>query len=392
MTTKTKEPTGGKGSSGGETGVKKGRKPPKKAAKVAKGGKKVTLKDVAELVGLSPATVSVVLNRSPVADSIPRETQERVIEGARKLNYRPNYMARSLRSQRSFTVGVLLAEILGGYAGGILSGIERRLMQEGYFYLVGSHRTKDDLLSEYIELLKDRQVEGFILVATPLERPPGLPTVAIAGHKPLEGVSNVVLDHDRAAVLALEHLVALGHRRIALFKGHPDSADTEERWRANLETVDRFGIESPQDLRIQLSDPEGKVFTPEDAYLEGYSVGRELLDRGVDFTALFAFNDVSAIGAMRAFLDAGLRIPEDVSVVGFDDIQSAAFQNPGLTTVRQPLFEMGELATKILLERLSKGGTGPEVLNVEPQLIVRGSTGPAPKLSRTRKARAKGIG
>lgn len=345
--------------------------------KTQKKTKAVTLKAVAEHVGLSTATVSVVLNRSPVADSIPAETQERVFAAARELKYRPNYMARSLRSQRSFSVGVLVPEIIDGYAVGVMSGIETLLLREGYFYLVASHRSKDDLLEEYLQLLKDRLVEGFILVATTLDKPPGLPTAAVAGHRSHDDLTNVILDHDRAIFLALEHLAELGHERIAFFKGHAHSSDTEDRWQAILEVAARLGLDVLSELTLQLSgDPTGKVFSPQEGYQEGYAFGQRLLDREVDFSALFAFNDVSAIGAMRAFLDAGLKVPEDVSIVGFDDILSAAFQNPGLTTVRQPLREMGEMAARTLLDRLGHDTPMPEVLTIAPELVVRGSTAP----------------
>jgi LacI family transcriptional regulator, galactose operon repressor len=341
------------------------------------GTKAVTLKDVAESLQLSPSTVSLVLNRSPVAESIPEETQNRVFAAARELNYRPNYLARSLRRQRSHSVGVLVPELSEGYAAGILSGIEDHLVLHGYFQLVTSHRDKAHLVGEYLDMLQDRSVEGFILVATPIDASPVLPTAAIAGHRKLDGVTNVVIDHDFAAKLALAHLTELGHERIAFFKGQATNADTEDRWRANLEVADAFGLEVHPDLTLQLSDAAGpQVFPKEQGYEEGYAFGQLLLDRGVDFTALFAFNDTSAIGAMRAFLDAGLRVPEDVSVVGFDDIQSAAFQNPSLTTVRQPLAQMGEIAARSLLQRIASGDSKPESLTVQPQLVVRDSTGP----------------
>jgi LacI family transcriptional regulator len=349
----------------------------------------VTLKTVAAHVGLSPATVSLVLNDSPVASSIPAETKERVIAAARELDYRPNYLAQSLRRQRSFSVGVLVPEISEGYAASVIGGIEEHLLQEGYFYLVGSHRFKGDLLGEYLDLLRDRLVEGYVLVNTPLEKSPGLPAVAVSGHRTLDGVTNVAIDHECAATLALDHLVELGHERIAFFKGHPGSLDTEDRWQAIESAAKARGVTVRPELTLQLSSKLGDMaFSPEDGYQEGYVFGQRLLATGEGFTTLFAFNDVSAIGAMRAFLDAGLRIPEDVSVVGFDDIQSAAFQNPSLTTVRQPLREMGAIAARTLLERLG-GGACPPTVMVEPELVVRGSTGPRKSDVRARRRRAR---
>ncbi|MDH5423347.1 MAG: LacI family transcriptional regulator, partial [Acidimicrobiia bacterium] len=189
----------------------------------------VRLKDVADDLGLSPATVSLVLNRSPVADSIPRRTHERVFAAAERLNYRPNLLARSLRSQRTYSIGVLVPEISEGYAAGIMRGIEHHLSDKGYFYLLASHRSRGDLLEEYLAVLQDRSVEGFILLASRLEQTPPLPAVAVSNHQHLPGVTNVVVDHDLAAKLALRHLTDLGHEDIAVFPGAPDNADAEDR-------------------------------------------------------------------------------------------------------------------------------------------------------------------
>lgn len=339
-----------------------------------------TLKDLASHLDLSPATISLVLNKAPAAEAIPKETQSRVFEAARLLGYRPNYLARSLRNRRSHSIGVLVPEISDPYAAEIVSGIESHLLGAGYHYLVTSHRrSTPTLLEEDLELFADRAVDGMILVATELHEAPSLPAVVISGHVRLPGVANVVIDHDRAASLALSHLMELGHRRIAFFKGQPGSSDTEDRARAIAEAGATLGLELIPELTLQLSgeDP-GEVFSPDDAFQEGYAFGRRLLERKTPFTALFAFDDASAIGAIRAFIDAGLRVPEDVSVVGFDDIQNAAFYNPRLTTVRQPLREMGQIAARVLLDTLDgKPPADGSFVVLEPQLIVRDSTGPA---------------
>ncbi len=339
-----------------------------------------TLKDLASHLHLSPATISLVLNRSPVADGIPEETHKRVFEGARELGYRPNYIAVSLRSRRTNTIGVLVPEVSDPWAAEIVSGIESHLLANDYYYLVTSHRrSTPKLLQDDLELLARRAVDGMILVATELRDPPLLPAVVISGHTRQEGLSNVVIDHDRAARLVLTHLKELGHRRIALFRGQPGSSDTEDRARAIFQAAASLGLTIPPELTLQLSgEGEDQVFTPDAAYQEGYAFAKKLLGRRVDFTALFAFDDASAIGAIRALLDAGLRVPEDVSVVGFDDIQNAAYHNPRLTTVRQPLREMGQIAARVLLERINN----PELSDgtfvvVDPELIVRDSTGPA---------------
>jgi DNA-binding LacI/PurR family transcriptional regulator len=282
-----------------------------------------TLKDLAGHLRLSPATISLVLNHSPVAAAIPEETQQRVFAAARELGYRPNYIAVSLRSKRTNSIGVLVPEVSDPWAAEIVSGIESHLLANDYHYLLTSHRrSTPKLLEDDVELLTRRAVDGMILVATELHEPPLLPTVVISGHIRVAGLSNVVIDHDRAARLALTHLKELGHRRIALFRGQPGSSDTADRSRAIFKAAASLGVEIPPELTLQLSgEGEDEIFTPDAAYQEGYAFARKLLGRRVKFTALFAFDDASAIGAIRAFLDAGLRVPEDVSVVGFDDIR-----------------------------------------------------------------------
>src|SRR6202166_3377518 len=175
-------------------------------------GAGVSLKHLAEHLGLSQAAVSFVINRSPAAKSIPPRTQELIRAAARELNYRPNHLARSLRQQRSFTIGVVVPEISEGYAALVLSGIEDHLLQEGYFYFVVSHRHRNDLIEEYPRLLQQRAVDGLILVDTPCRESISLPMVAVSGHRHLPGVTNISLNHSRAAQLALQHLSSLGHR------------------------------------------------------------------------------------------------------------------------------------------------------------------------------------
>src|SRR5215470_12921863 len=170
----------------------------------------VSLKALAEHLGLSPATVSLVINRSPAAKSIPQRTQDRIRAAARELNYRPNFVARSLRQQRSFTIGVVVPEISEGYAALVMSGVEDHLLQEGYFYFVVSHRHRSDLIDEYPRLLQQRAVEGLIAVDTVCPEALRIPVVAVSGHRDVPGVTNVVLNHRTAASLAIEHLIKLG--------------------------------------------------------------------------------------------------------------------------------------------------------------------------------------
>jgi DNA-binding LacI/PurR family transcriptional regulator len=331
----------------------------------------VTLKAVAQYLGLTPGTVSAVLNDSPSARSIPQETKNRIRAAAQELNYRPNFFARTLRNKRTYTIGVIAEEIGDSYSSPIISGIEQYLRQREYFFLTVVHRHDPALLSRYSQLLSERGVEGIITVDTTVHEAPMLPTVAIAGHKKLKGVTNIVLDHHRAAILALNHLKDLHHERIAFMKGNPISSDAADRWNAIGQVAAQTGIQIDPDLTVQIDadDPTPKL---------GYPFTKQLLARNKPFTAIFAYNDISAIGAIRALQEQGLRVPQDVSVLGFDDIPGAAFHTPSLTTVRQPLNRMGEVAAQTLLDRIEGRREYPSEIAIEPELVVRESTAQAP--------------
>src|SRR5579872_7011989 len=181
----------------------------------------ITLKAVAQHVGLTPGTVSAVLNDSPSARSIPQETKNRIHAAAKELNYRPNFFARTLRNKRTYTIGVIAEEIGDSYSSGIISGIEQYLRQRDYFFLTVVHRHDAVLLTRYSQMLSERGVEGIITVDTTVQDAPALTTVAVAGHKKLKGVTNIVIDHENAANLALKHLKSLCHKHIAFMKGNP---------------------------------------------------------------------------------------------------------------------------------------------------------------------------
>jgi DNA-binding LacI/PurR family transcriptional regulator len=340
------------------------------AKKVGQKPEVITLKAVAHYLGLTPGTVSAVLNDSPSARSIPQETKNRIHAAAKELNYRPNFFARTLRNKRTYTIGVIAEEIGDSYSSPIISGIEQYLRVRNYFFLTVVHRHDVSLLNRYSQLLSERGVEGIITVDTTVQEAPILPTVAIAGHKQLKGVTNIVLDHDRAAVLALNHLKDLKHERIAFMKGNPLSSDSQDRWEAICRVAKEIGVAIDPELTVQIKSDDP---TP----MLGYPFTKELLARKKPFTALFAYNDISAIGAIRAIHEEGLRVPQDISVMGFDDIPGAAFHTPSLTTVRQPLKRMGEVAAQSLVERIEGKKEYPSEIAIEPELVVRESTAKA---------------
>jgi len=331
----------------------------------------VTLKAVGELVGVTASTVSAVLNNSSAARSVPDRTKKRILEAARALDYRPNFFARSLRASRTYMVGVILQEIGDAYGSVVVSGIERYLRQKNVFFLTVAHRHDTKLLESYSTVLRERGAEGLITVDTVLSEHPGLPTIAVAGHQKIKGVTNVVLDHRHAAALALTHLLELGHTNIAFMKGSPLSADSHDRWIAICEVAAKLGIRMQPELVIEL---QGDDPTPN----LGYPFAKQLLQRKREFTALFAYNDISAIGSICAFQESGVRVPQDVSVVGFDDIQTAAYMVPALTSVRQPLLQMGQTAARTLLEEIEGRTKYVAEIVIKPELVVRQSTARPP--------------
>jgi LacI family transcriptional regulator len=313
-----------------------------------------------------------VLNNSPSAAHIPEHTRERILTAARELKYQPNFLARSLRKQRTYTLGII-ANDLGdvAYSPMVIAGIEKVARQRNYFFLTGVHNHQAELLERYSSMLIQRGVEGLITVDLNLEFSTQLPTVAVSGHGNQPGVTNVVLDHHRAVTLALQHLSSLGHKDIAFMRGHAGSADSATRWQAVLDAACGVGVAVRPELTVQL---EAEEFSPE----IGYVFAMKLLERRKPFTALFAYNDLSAIGAIRAFQERGMVVPHDVSVVGFDDIPGAAYHFPSLTTVRQPLGRMGEIAAETVIERIEGKEDYPAEIAVEGELIIRESTTKAP--------------
>lgn len=269
------------------------------------------------------------------------------------------------------SVGVIAPDLSEGYFTLVMSGVEEALLRSHYFYFTANHYWDPELMRQYPRLLMERAVDGFLLLNTPATVQTPLPVVSISAHNKMEGISDIVLDHSKAAELALSHLHKLGHSKIAFMRGPEIIPDTEHRWAGILEAARGLKIAVRPELCLQLgSDNTSPEF--------GYVPMKTLLARSRDFSAIFCFNDIAAIGAIRAIYDAGLRVPEDISVVGFDDILSAAYQRPSLTTVRQPLREMGNKGAQMLLDMIEHPDAEAIAETVmQPELIVRESTGPA---------------
>jgi len=338
--------------------------------------KSLSLKELSAALQLSQSTVSRIVNGEGDKYRISRETQQRVLRAAAKHGYTANTVARSLRLKRTHTVGVIVPEISEGYSTAVLGGIEDELLKDGFYYFVVSHRHRPDLLEGHPRMMLSRAVEGIIAVDTPIDEDLPIPVVAVSGHKQREGVLNIELDHAQAAHLALSHLKSLGHSRIAFIKGQAVSSDTYRRWQAIVHAAKDLGIVIDPQLVVQLESIEPGPGP-------GTEVTHRLLQAGRPFTAIFAFNDLTAIGAILALREASLRVPRDVSVVGFDDVLAASTNSPPLTTIHQPLRSMGQVAASTLL-RLIRDDTPhpqPSTLVVYPRLIVRKSTAHAAGLN-----------
>src|SRR6201993_5171925 len=334
-------------------------------------GHRITLRKLAEHLGLSRTTISMILNDVSEAARFPESTRKRVVESAKRLGYRPNYFARSLGRKRSYLIGVIAPDFGNGFEAAVLSGFERRLLNTGYTSFISTHLWSPELLQRHVETLCDRGAEGLLLINSTPGESPGIPAVTICTDRSPIWSTRVSIDNAFGIGAAINHLAGLGHKDIAFIKGPEGSGDTEERWNAVLSTCKALGVRVDPRLTIQLERLEPGTRQTE----AGRIAAEGLLRRGRPFTALVAFNDISALGAMTALRDAGHEVPEDVSVMGFDDIEFASIAYPPLTTVRQPLHEMGATAAELLLRKLAKDEV-IENIRVRPELIVRSSTGP----------------
>ena len=318
----------------------------------------VTIRDVAKESGFSSTTVSIVLNNAPLARYIPGTTKKRIERAAKKLGYRPNLFARSLRSKRSHTVGVMVFDMTDPYCTLILRGIENSLYQLSYLPILTDVHNERPRFERYLEMLLDRRVEALIIVANwlfvnievlaDLEKS-SLPTVTIGRELPTDAFSSVIVDNEAGAHMGVEHLHSLGHRRIAFIRGPKTLGDSAPRWKGIRAFAKASGLDLDPRLIVDLPESREAV----SSFEAGYKLTEQLLHQKTPFTALMAFDDMSAFGAIRALGKAGLRVPEDCSVIGFDDVAPAALCTPALTTVRQPMEAMGAMAVSIVMDGIN---------------------------------------
>jgi LacI family transcriptional regulator len=343
----------------------------------------VTIRDVAKESGFSSTTVSIVLNSAPLSRYIPDDTKKKIERAATKLGYRPNQFARSLRSKRSHTVGVMVFDMTDPYCTMVLRGIENTLYQASFLPILTDVHNERSRFERYLEMLLDRRIEGLIVLANwlfldinllaDLEKS-SIPTAMIGFELKTDSISSVIVDNALGGHLALDYLYALGHRKIAFIRGPKGLTDSAPRWRGIRQSARKNDLELNPKLIVEL--PESR--DPLSSFESGCKLTQQLLSRKLPFTALVAFDDMSAFGAIRALNKAGLRVPEHCSVVGFDDVAASSLCTPALTTVRQPMESMGASAGGIVVESiqaaLEKRKIKASHRKVAPEMVVREST------------------
>ncbi len=327
-----------------------------------------TIREVAQLAGVSYATVSHVVNKTRF---VSQDTRERVLAAMEQLHYRPNAIARSLRRGKTNTIGLVLPDSSNPFFAEMSRHIEDGAFKSGYNVILCN--TEGDVQRElfYVDVLSKKQVDGIIFVAAG-DRTDSIkfllsqeiPVVMIDRYLPNIDVDAVLTDNRQGGYLATKHLLDLGHTRIGCISGPTNITASSERITGYHQALTEAGI--PYDESLLLRGD----YHPQ----SGMESTRRLLKMGPRPTAVFALNDLMALGALRAATEAHLSVPEDLAIVGFDDIELARFTNPSLTTIAHPKKEIGLHAVNLLVERTASKDKPPCRMVLSPELIIRGST------------------
>lgn len=337
----------------------------------------ITLRDVARECGCSPATVSIALNGAPLARFLAPETRKRINQAARRLNYRPNPWARLLHEKRSGLLGVVALNLASPEFVPILRGIESSLHSETYLPVLVDSDSDPNRFAQNVEVLCDRRVEGLVLITNGITTgseflvnltDTHLPVVVVGREIGIEGMSTVSVNGEMAARSALTLLHALGHREIAFICG-PKTTTSREWWRGVLGYAQEARVELKESRMLEVRG----LLRPELAFEDGVKVTMELLRRRCPFTALMTCSDATALGAIHALRRRGVQVPEECSVMGFDDIPQARTSVPTLSTVRWPMESVGSIGIKILLEAIrvaKRRGNLPVVKRKVPATVV----------------------
>lgn len=343
----------------------------------------VTLLDIARACGYSVSTVSIVLSEAPLSQNVAASTREQIRKMARQLGYHPDAYARSLRRRRSQTVAVLAYDLSDPFCIPIMHGIQAGLQPANYMPLIVDAQTKRKLFDSYLRMILERRAEGVIVIASWIFQETNLledieknqvPIVIVGRDLTNRNVSSLLIDNEAGGALAMRHLIELGHRRIAVIRGPEELFDTEPRWEGVQRAANEAGIKIDSKLIFQLPN----LTDPTSGFEGGLQISKEMLASGDPITAVLAFDDLTALGVVRGLTEAGLKVPNDCSVVGFDDVLPATVSTPGITTIRQPLKEMGLLASEWTLQAINareqQTAKPVHLYKAPPELVVRSST------------------
>lgn len=347
----------------------------------------VTLLDIARACGYSVSTVSIVLSEAPLSQNVAVSTREQIRKMARQLGYHPDAYARSLRRRRSQTIAVLAYDLSDPFCIPIVHGIQSGLHPHDYMPLLVDAQTQRKLFDNYLRMILERRAEGVIVIASWIFQETNLledieknqvPVVILGRDLTHKRVSSLLVDNEAGGALAFRHLVELGHRRIAVIRGPNELFDSEPRWAGIQRAAAEAGVSIDKGLIFQLPN----LMEATSGFEGGLHFSKEMRASGQPFTAVLAFDDLTALGVVRGLTEAGLKIPEDCSVVGFDDVLPAAVATPGLTTIRQPLHEMGLRASQWTIQAIRARDQQRErpvhLYKAPPELVVRHSTANAP--------------
>ena len=343
----------------------------------------VTLLDIARACGYSVSTVSIVLSEAPLSQNVAASTREQIRNMARELGYHPDAYARSLRRRRSQTIAVLAYDLSDPFCIPIVHGIQAGLQPANYLPLLVDAQTQRKLFDSYLKMILERRAEGVIVIASWIFEETNLlddieknrvPIVIVGRDLTNRNVSSLLVDNEAGGALALRHLIELGHKRIAIIRGPEELFDTEPRWAGVQRAAAEAGIQIDGKLVFQLPN----LMDSTSGFEGGLRISKEMLQSGRPFTAVLAFDDLTALGVVRGLTNAGLQVPDDCSVVGFDDVLPAAVATPGITTIRQPLKEMGLLASEWTLQEINSrdqvSRKPVKLFKAPPELVVRMST------------------
>lgn len=345
----------------------------------------VTLLDVANACGLSVSTVSIVLSEAPLSQNVAVATRKRVRDAAQRLGYHPDAYARSLRRRRSKTIGVLAYDLSDPFCIPLVQGIQSGLDPAGYLPMLMDAQTERNLFDRYMKMILEQRAEGLVVIASWVFEETNLfadleknhvPIVIVGRNLSRRKIDSVMVDNEVGGAMAMRHILELGHKHIAVIRGPRELFDSEPRWKGIQDVAAKHRIALDSKLVFQLPDRSDA----KSGFDGGMEIADKLLSSGRKFSAVIAFDDLTALGVMRGLSQAGVGVPEDCSIVGFDDVMPAQLSTPGITTVHQPLGEMGLLASEWCMKAIEARESGKarrvEFRKLTPELIVRGSTAP----------------